>query len=218
MPLFASAVADAANAELARFGGMNETDASAAPLLREYWMTGAGLKDAAARAAIVERTAWSAASISFVVLRTLSGAGSTATFPRSAGHWQYVGAAIRNDFSQAPRPAFYGFPPFGDGSEPVQVGDIVGTPRTTALDDYADALKAAFRKKTDDQAYPSHFDIVVAIEGSVASLVGGNVSNTVKRTKLDLQPDGRLPDRPFKFDKAMNIIQAPFIALVRHMD
>jgi hypothetical protein len=129
-----------------------------------------------------------------------------------------VGAAIRNDFNGAPKPAFFGIPATGDGSEPVKPGDIVGCPRTTALDDYEDALRAARAPTPAKRAYPSHFDVVVAVGGGMASLVGGNVSNTVKQVTVTLAPDGRLPVRGFKFNAAGDVTQAPFIALVRLLD
>lgn len=217
MPSFAAAVAAAAKAELQRFGSAHETSASAAPLLREYWMQGAGTTAAAAAKHIADRTAWSAAFISFVVLKALAASGAGGRFPQSAGHWQYVGAAIRNDFNAVPKPAFLGFPATGAGSEPVRVGDIVGVPRTTALDDFEDALRFARQPRTKDQAYPSHFDIVVEVANGVAGVIGGNVSQTVKRKRVKLAQDGRLPLLPFKLNDAGEIVQAPFIALVRHV-
>lgn len=217
MPAFAEAVAAAAQAEFARFAGRDETDPDAIPLLREYWMAGAGLSAASANRMIADREPWSAAFISFVVLKALTESKSRAVFPQSAGHWQYVGAAIRNDFNGAPRPAFFGIPGTSDGSEPVQVGDIVGTPRTTALDDYEDALRKARKVKPDDQSYFSHFDVVVGIEAGKAQVIGGNVSQSVARRPIRLASDGRLPVRGFTFEEDGDIAQAPFIALVRHL-
>lgn len=229
MPGFQMALAQVAREELARIAGRKDTtarlgdrhhDARLRAVLAQYWMRGAGRSASAAEAEIDAETAWSAAFISFCVREAVARAGTPAPFAFSAGHWEYVGAAIRNDFEAAPRPAFLGLPPDGAGAEAPRMGDIVGWSRTERVGDFADALKAARASKAQDRQYASHFDIVVAVTAGKATLVGGNVSNTVKETTVALA-EGFLPRRKFRFstDRKGNrfVSSGPYLAVVRHV-
>jgi len=216
MPAFVEALVAAAEAELTRFAGRRETAPSVAPILTEYWLAVPDVSAAAARVHIARRTAWSAAFISFLVRQALAESGTAAHFEFSASHSIYAGAAIRNDFDAVPPPAFYGLPPNGAGGEKLRPGDILGYPRTTAIDDYEDALRAARRQPRPD-TYPSHFDVVTGISDGEATLIGGNVSQTVKRTTLKLDPDGFAPVRGFRSDMTGAIISGPFICIIRLM-
>jgi hypothetical protein len=161
--------------------------------------------------AIGDRTHWSAAFISFVVRQALNTSGSPAAFAFSASHSVYVEAALRNDFNDLQPPAFYGIPPTGVGAEPPQPGDIFGGSRTRAIDDYADALRAA----RDGETYFSHFDIVTEVTDEQVVGIGGNVSNSVSKSRVQLA-NGLLPIRAFRFDRAGQVIAGPFICLIQH--
>jgi hypothetical protein len=216
MPSFAQALVTAAEKELARFGGRHETDTAVQDLLIEYWMAVPGTSKSKALSHIADRTAWSAAFLSFAVRKALTASGSPAVFAFSASHSVYAGAAIRNDFNGVAPPVFLGVPPHGAGGEKPQVGDLIGWSRTTAIDDYEDALKAA-RHLPKPSTYPSHFDVITKVKDGVATLIGGNVSQTVKQTTVKLSSDGFAPVRGFKFDMAGDIIEGPYICVIRHM-
>jgi hypothetical protein len=229
MPAFHTVLVQVAREELARIAGRKDItaglghkrhDASLRAVLKQYWIRGAGRSADAAEAEIDAETAWSAAFISFCVREAVARAGTPAVFAFSAGHWEYAGAAIRNGFQAVPRPAFVGFPPHGAGAETPRLGDIVGWSRTERIADFADALKAARATRAQDRQYASHFDIVVAVATDKATLIGGNVSNTVKETTVVLT-ETLLPRRKFRFgtDKQGNrfISSGPFLAVVRHL-
>ena len=211
---FRSELVEAAGKELTRFGGRKETDSAVRPLLMEYWMEGAGRSSNTAKNEIANRTAWSAAFISFVVKRALAASGSVAEFEFSASHSVYAGAAIRNLLEQKPFPGFYGIAPTGPGAGLPEIGDIIGSTRTTSLDVYADAVLAARTKQT----YFSHFDVVTEVFPKEITVVGGNVSNSVTAKSVKLATDGFLPVRPFKFDSAGAVLSGPYLCMIKYRE
>lgn len=209
---FRTEVVKGAKAEMARFGGRKESDPSVHGLLMEYWTVGAERSAASAKKEIRDRTAWSAAFISFVVKGALARSGSPAKFEFSSSHSIYAGAAIRNLLERAPFPAFFGIAPLGIGGGMPELGDIVGVTRTKHLDDYADAVLAARRKET----YFSHFDIVTERGNGFVKVIGGNVSNSVSEKTFKLDADGFLVNLPFKLDHAGQVLTGPFLCMIKH--
>lgn len=96
---------------------------------------------------------------------------------------------------------------------PPEVGDIIGFTRVKWVDDFADALGAARHKET----YFSHFDVVTNVSSRVVSRVGGNASQSVTLTKVNLV-NGMLPTLPFKFDAACRVLSGPFICIIKMAD
>ncbi|MGO8045242.1 DUF2272 domain-containing protein [Rhizobium johnstonii] len=209
---FKSELVRAAQAEKARFGGRDETKEAVKPILTEYWIDGGGRNSRAAEREIRARTAWSAAFISFVVKTALKESESSAAFEFSASHSIYAGAAIRNQLNNVRFPAFYGFPPTGEGAVKPEVGDLIGVTRVKWIDDYADALGAARAGET----YYSHFDVVIKNDGNTVETIGGNVSNTVGPKTFRLS-NGLLPNLPFRYDSAGRVISGPFICVIKHL-
>ena len=207
---FQAELVKAAETELVRFGGRHETDDDVHDILKQYWTEGAEFEPKEAEKAIAKRTAWSAAFISFVVKKALSASGSAASFPFSASHSVYVGAAIRNMLAKKPPAVFYGLPPDGDGAEKPVFGNIFGSTRVLHIDDFADALDAARKQHT----YFSHFDVVTSVANGTLTCIGGNVSQSVTRKTVTLK-DGFLPKRPFKFDDAGNVVSGPYICIIK---
>jgi hypothetical protein len=213
MASFRSELVTGAKAEFARFGGKHETSAAVRPILLDYWVNGGGYSKPASNKAIDNLTAWSAAFVSYVVKGALKRSGSAATFKFSASHSVYAGEAIRNQLNGVKRPAFFGLPPTGVGAVKPEVGDIIGVTRVKWIDDYADALGAARNEDT----YFSHFDIVVDVSAGKVQTIGGNVSNTVGGKTFTLTPGGILPNLPFKYSNAGNVISGPFICVIKHL-
>lgn len=211
---FRTELVKAAKGELARFGGRNETDPSVDGLLMEYWTTGAGRGEKAAKKEITDRTAWSAAFISFVVKKALATSGSKAKFEFSGSHSEYAGAATRNLLEEVPFPAFYGIAATGVGAGMPELGDIIGVTRTKSIDDYADVVLAARNHET----YFSHFDIVTELAAGSVKAIGGNVKNSVTEKTIKLVVDGFLPNLPFKLDSAGAVLSGPFICMIKHRE
>ena len=111
--------------------------------MTEYWIDGAGRSERAAAGEIDDRTAWSAAFISFVVKKAVAASGSRSSFVFSARHSDYAGAAILNHLQNRPAPVFVGLPPTPTGAVAPEVGDLIGVTRKRSVDDYADALDHA---------------------------------------------------------------------------
>ena len=212
MANFASELVNAAQAELVQFGGRKETDPAVRGLLTEYWMDGAGRSQRAAGREIDDRTAWSAAFISFVVKKALAASGSSSSFVFSGRHSDYAGAAILNFLQNRPAPVFVGLPPTDPGAVAPEVGDLIGVTRERPVDDYADALDHARR----GEGYISHFDVVTEIRAGKLKCIGGNVSDSVTKSTVNLTGGGTLPVRPFKFNGAGQVISGPYICIIKH--
>lgn len=214
MATFAVELVGAAQTELQRFGGRKETSDEVRDLLIEYWTVGAGRSRSAAAAEIRDRTAWSAAFISFVVRKALAASGSRARFVFSARHSDFAGAAILNLMQNRSAPAFVGLVPTGAGAVAPEVGDLIGVTRERSVDDYADALDQA----RAGGGYASHFDVVTEIRGSRLKCIGGNVSDSVTESTVRLTPEGLLPILPFKFNSAGQVLSGPYLCVIKHKD
>ena len=194
MGVFSTRFAERAVAEHKRFGQMNEGNAKARPMLVDYWTKGAGQTADEAAASIKAKFAWSAAFVSYVVRQT----DASAPFVYASLHAKYIQAAIKNRQSCATTPGFYGDPPGGVGARSPQVGDIIGVSRANDVRTYADAASR------DD--YFSHCDIVVARQGNVLTVIGGNVADSVTKNTVKLDAHGFLP--------AKSAIGGPYIVVI----
>jgi len=119
---------------------------------------------------------WSAAFISWVVRK---GGAPYFGFRFAAAHARYISQAINARLENAPAP-FWGFRP---NEHPVQLGDLICQWRVNPVTyDYA---------KSHD-AYFSHCDVVVEINGSGVRALGGNNSQTVGFKSYARNPAGFL--------------------------
>ncbi len=152
---------------------------------------------------------WSAAYISFV----MRAAGFESTiFPFAPNHARYILQALtnrkKNDAVQATETTtalvYYELHEFAP-----RVGDLVGNPSTVSTS----PLTNAFVKTTADIAlhlpkhhFPSHTDLVIDVRDGLVTVIGGNVSDTIKTRKYELDADGHIKSgqRP-KFVLAINV-------------
>jgi hypothetical protein len=102
-----------------------------------------------------------------------SGAGEF--FPYSASHSTYIVKSIQNKKLQTGK--FQGFKP---SEIKVEVGDLIGRPRQSGVS--YDTIGA----------YKSHTDIVTEIKDGKAKMIGGNVSNSVSATYVNLDESGKI--------------------------
>lgn len=156
-----------AESELAKWHGITETDARAKPLLAAYWAA-VGLQPQP------PGTAWSAAFISAVAWPAVE---------PSASHIGYARAAWRARQRGEPG-VYWALQPSEAGA--LQRGDIVIRGRGQPVS-WADVVADTGHKD-------SHGDIVTSDGGAVVTLVGGNVSDSVRQTAL---PSGTLPANTF---------------------
>ena len=119
----------------------------------------------------IRNTPWSAAFISFVMQR------AGVPFPFSAAHTRYV---------QTLRTNAQGFQTLDSATTSVQVGDIVVRNRNGNNMTYA----------SNPWSGPSHGDIIVEVNGNLAIGIGGNISDTVFRSRISLT-QGRLAERDY---------------------
>ncbi len=189
--------------------------AKARELIEKYWREGLERSASNAKLEVNKRTAWSAAFVSFCVRKALKSSGNAAKFDFSASHSVYIGQSLRNDFAGVTKPAFFGEPATGVGKVKPTVGDIVGWSRAANISNYERALAAA-RATPKPEMYSSHCDIVIEVSSGKATMIGGNVSNSVSKTVITLDSDGCMPVRPFRFDITGAIISGPFIVVIQH--
>lgn len=128
----------------------------------------------------VRKLAWSAAFISYCM--QMAGAGTQ--FPYSAGHVTWIVRAIRNRQRNRLNAALVGY---RAREIPLAVGDLIGAPRQNGVT-YNNAVNKGWFK--------SHSDVIVEIDmaNKVAYAIGGNVSQSVARTKVKIDSSGRLND------------------------
>jgi hypothetical protein len=130
---------------------------------------------------------WSAAFVSWVML---AAGVPESQFTPAAAHWVYLAGTIDG----AGEPGRF-FVPRGIEDYSPSPGDLICASRgpshaTAAAGASAPALRGA----------SVHCDLVVAKEGRILEAIGGNVRNSVSKTTLALDPDGRLkpvPRRPW---------------------
>jgi len=147
--------------ELAAWNGRPETDPAVYPLLSKYWEP-IGIEWTPSG------TPWSAAYISWVSAQGDRG------FPSKAAHWQYVEAVLRGD---VPGWAAYSISK-NQGAVPIAVGDILVRPRGSG------------NPSTAEYWY-THGDVVGSIDGGMANLYGGNLSDTNKLAqRIEVDGDG----------------------------
>ena len=139
--------------------------------IKKYWQEGA---DTFWSKTKMINEAWSAAFISYVMKK--SGAGDD--FKYSTSHSVYIRDTIKNRKNENDNP-FKGYKP-----EEVKVkkGDIVCYARQGGV------------SYDSTGAYKSHCDIIVDVKKGIATGVGGNVSNSVSKTEIELGSDGKIVD------------------------
>ena len=152
-------------------GSGKEYKSPFASYVEEMWKS-IGIED---RDGTDQQFAWSAAFISFVVRK----AGGYNGFLFSARHSKYVNQAIQKRLNNEDNP-FWGF---RISEHKVQPGDMVCRWRTNQI-------SFDFASSNDD--YPSHCDIVVAVEKDFVFTLGGNVSNSFSRTDYKIDARGFL--------------------------
>lgn len=140
-----------------------ESSSSMESTLRKYWEEGAGSKFPG------YSTPWSAVFISYLMKK----AGAGKDFPYSASHHTYIVQSIKNKLLGTG--VFQGYKM--NEAKP-EIGDLLAFPRQSGVT--YDTTKY----------YSSHTDLVIAHNGDHLITIGGNLSNTVKKTKVDLDANG----------------------------
>lgn len=111
---------------------------------------------------------WSAAFVSWVMKK----AGAGDDFRYAAAHWRYVAAAKENRNTANDNP----FKAYRSDERGVEPADIVIKRRGTSTATYENI----------ENGHMTHGDIVVSVANGEAKTIGGNVSNSVRTTTVDL--------------------------------
>jgi len=147
---------------------VNEGNSRTMQRLRDYWNKGAKVK---ATDEYMVNNPWSASFISYCM--RLAGAG--ANFFYSARHSDYIVNSIKNKKQNLSK-AFKGYKP---NEVKLEVGDLICYARQKGVN--YDTVGN----------YASHCDIVTNLTETEAETIGGNVSNSVTKTKVKLK-DGKI--------------------------
>lgn len=150
-------------------GKVKEGDSKTMDYLRSYW-DAVGLSGWSDSKKVNE--AWSAAFIS----KMMKDSGAGDKFAYSPSHSTYIVQSIKNRKENNNNP-FKGYKP---DEVKVEVGDLVCYSRQSGV--------------TYDTtgSYASHCDLVAEINGNTANSIGGNVSNSVSLTPVELDENGYL--------------------------
>lgn len=152
--------------------GSRECDSVYRERVGEYWKKGTGRDlDGCDRS-----VPWSSAFISFIVKK--SGGGKY--FKYSAGHTDYIRAAIQNRKQNLKHP----FKAYRLSEKPVEVGDLICYSRQSGVD------------YDTTSSYKSHCDIVVKAnkKRGFAEVIGGNVTDGVTKRVVSINKNGKLID------------------------
>lgn len=186
---FALRLAKFAEGQHTRFHMQNEADPALCKQIQRYW-TDLGLTFESC-----VNVPWSAVFVSFCVKQ----AGATVEeFHFAATHSTFVRAAIQNAIAQTG--VFRAVP---IKAEAPRVGDIIQNNRGGETFDYEFA-------RTHSE-YASHSAIVIEVghdsAGLFALTIGGNESDSIRRTVVRLTPSGLVRQR----------LNNPFICVIRNL-
>jgi peptidoglycan hydrolase-like protein with peptidoglycan-binding domain len=154
-------------------GRRRETEEVVLTRLQKYWkavrldFTLEQLRDAKFQS----DNPWSAAFVSWVVKT----AGGDSQFRYSASHWQYVAAAKANRQAGNDNP----FKAYRTNEQKVESADILVKRRGDSKATYDNI----------ETGHITHGDIVVSVADGKAETIGGNVSNSVRTTMVELDDD-----------------------------
>ncbi|HEX8319711.1 DUF2272 domain-containing protein [Longimicrobium sp.] len=186
---FARKLAAVAGDQHSKFHMVNEADPQLCKQIRRYWTElNLGFTSCSS-------VPWSAVFVSWCVKQ----AGASATeFKFASAHSVFVHQAIQN--ALANKGVFHGVE---ITMHPPQVGDIIQNNRGGATHDYTFAKKHA--------NYTSHSAIVVETGsdalGRYALTIGGNESDSIRRTVVRLTKDGFIKQRNAN----------PFICVIKNL-
>jgi spore germination cell wall hydrolase CwlJ-like protein len=129
---------------------------------------------------------WSAVCLSYILRQ----AGLTAAeFTFAQAHSVYIREAIKARAAGDKSKAYWGYR-ISEAEAVLAPGDLVGAGREKGMT-FAQA-QLLFDRKDD---YDSHCDVVVAVEGGTAKLVGGNVSDSVTMKAIALDATGKIAEK-----------------------
>jgi len=151
------------------WGGMLENEPHAQPILRNYWKA-TGLPFPG------HTVAWSAAFVVWCIKQSDRPDSLMAT----GAHIYYARKALQN----VGKVGTYGA--FRPQDVSMKVGSILVRGRGTPFA-FANLIPG-----TKPDFIPTHGDIVVAVNEGFATLVGGNVRDSVRKTTITLTPDGKV--------------------------
>ncbi|MHA1988424.1 MAG: DUF2272 domain-containing protein, partial [Promethearchaeota archaeon] len=140
-----------------------EKDSSMMANIKKYWNEGTDTFWSESR---MVSEAWSAAFISYLMKK----AGAGDDFKRSNSHSVYIRQSIKNRKEENENP-FKGYKP---NEVEVSKGDLVCFARQSGVG------------YDTTGAYKSHCDLVIDVKDNKATSIGGNVSNSVSKTIVEL--------------------------------
>ena len=163
-------------------GQKKESDSGMYVHVKRYWMEGAGLSNSGAQTKITERQTnnkkhpWSSAFISYIMRKAYPG------FHPSTAHNRYAFWAKQNRLQNRSYP----FHAYRVEEVNIEIGDIICNSRGKHFIATYDNV---------DRKPESHGDIVIAINGNTASVVGGNVNKNVATKKVVLTAAGKVQQK-----------------------
>jgi hypothetical protein len=147
-------------------GKKKETESSMYATIKKYWDS-IGWNESQWSPS---GTAWSSAFISYIMKKSKANEDE---FKFASSHSQYITKAIVNRKEKAK-----GFKGYKIDEKKVELGDLVCYARQDGV------------TYETTGSYSSHCDLVVEIDGDNAYALGGNVSNSVTKSKIPLTSDG----------------------------
>lgn len=155
-------------------GSIKEEDPRVRSILADYWKT--GVRRSFAQHGWWSKHPWSAAFISWIMKK----AGAGPAFNYSAAHAAYIAAAKRNRLADNNNP----FKAYRISEQRPQIGDLVCKRRAGSGATY-DNIRVGHK---------THCDIVTEVKPGQLTVIGGNVSNSVKARVVPTDSGGNISD------------------------
>jgi hypothetical protein len=187
MTAFTQKLASLWQGEYARWdnGRGREAQQKYSTFVKQYWVS-IGINNLDGRTVQGGiRPAWSSAFVSFCVRH----AGAAGKFRYGKAHCHYIDKAMKAADNNREG---YGYIARKPSQYKPKVGDIICAGREYAKRYDYDKARLIYLA---DSFYPSHGDIVVAVQPSRVKVIGGNINNNVDVKYFALKSNGLLKDR-----------------------
>jgi hypothetical protein len=159
-------------------GVIKESEPGIRSVLEDYWCT--GVQMIPSEPDWWTECPWSAVFISWIMRK--AGAGNT--FAYSQAHTDYVGEAKLNRLANNNNP----FKAYRINEVAPRIGDLVCKERDNSGVTY---------DNVDQGFFASHCDIVTAVKPGLLHTTGGNVSDSVSLTTVEIDGNGRISEKGY---------------------
>ena len=191
-----------------RNGNLKEDTTEAKAFLGEYWMTGTGLSRDDADKRVRNKSAWSAAFISWIMKKAGAGNG----FYYTGAHYGYIKNAKKNRREKNTNKPFWAY---RISELKPQIGDIICNARIEKDPLRNGADFDNIESPPSKAGWATHGDIVVGISGNTATVMGGNTADGFGGLRADTVGKKTVPLDANGYVKLKGVPLKEYFAIIR---